>query len=105
MDLSELKNISQHSHDLALTKSNALHKAQSDIVTVYRNHIFRADAETICLVRTLAETNPSFFVLDTNNNPVEITDPEELLKLLVQRNQSALNQYHQTYNMIKQKAL
>ena len=95
MDLAKLKSISRDSHDIALTKSNSLHKAQSDLVTVYRNHIFRADAETICLVRTLSETNPSFFVLDTNNNPVEITEPDEFLSLLIGRNQEAISSYHQ----------
>lgn len=103
MDLSELKNISQHSHDLALTKANAYHKAESDIITVYQNHIFKANAETICLVKTLGLDHPTFFILDVNNNPVEILEPQKFLELLLQKNQSALNTYHQTYFKIKKK--
>jgi len=64
---------------------------------VYEGHIFRADAETICLVRTLKETNDKFFVLDTNQNPVEINDPKEFLDILTARNQEALNSYHQMF--------
>ena len=103
MDLSELKHISKHSYDTNLQKTNALHKAESDLVTVYNNHIFKADAQTICLVRTLAESNSTFFVLDANSNPVEIKNPTDFLELLLQKNQSALNQYHQTYSKIKKK--
>ena len=62
---------------------------------VYDEHIFRADAETICLVRTLKETADKFFVLDTNQNPVEITDPQVFLKKLIERNQEAISSYHQ----------
>lgn len=105
MDLSKLKSVAQSSYDIALIKSNALRKAESDLVTVYQNHIFLANAETICLVRTLAELNPAFFILDSNSNPVEIVNPKEFLEILVQNNQSALNTYHQTYQKIKNRGL
>ena len=65
------------------------------MIVVYREHIFRANAETICLVSTLRKHHDSFFVLDSNNNPVEIDDPNEFLELLVSRNQEAINAYHQ----------
>ena len=101
MDLSQLKHISNSSYDTALHKQNALHKAESDSVTVYHNHIFRADAQTICLVRTLSEHLQEFFVLDANHNPVKITDPAEFLKTLIERNQSSLNTYHQLHEKLK----
>jgi len=103
MDLSQLKDKSNSSFDTALQKQNALKKAESECVTVYGNHIFRADAETICLVRTLSEHQQEFFVLDTNQNPVKITDPAEFLKTLIARNQSALNTYHRLYQTLKTK--
>ena len=105
MDISKLKSISRDSYDFNLIKSNALKKAESDIVTVYNNHIFKADANTICLIKTLSENHPTFFVLDTNNNPVEITDPNEFLGILTQKNQLALNTYHQTYAKLKNKEI
>ena len=65
-------------------------------MVVYNEHIFRADAETINLVKTLGEAHTSpLYVLDTNNNPVEISEPEEFLKTLVARNQEAISSYHQ----------
>ena len=95
MDIHELKRQSDLSYDTAIAKRNALERARSRMVMVYREHIFRADAETICLVRALKEHNDSVFVLDSNNNPVEIDDPREFLELLISRNQEAINAYHQ----------
>ena len=90
MDIGELKKQSDLSYNIAVAKRNALEKAHSRLVMVYDEHIFRADAETICLVRTLKETADKFFVLDTNQNPVEITDPQVFLKKLIERNQEAI---------------
>jgi hypothetical protein len=97
MDISELKRQSDLSYDTAVAKRNALEKAHSRQVVVYDEHIFRADAETICLVRTLKESLDTFCVLDTNRNPVEITDPNQFLSVLVERNQESLNAYKQVY--------
>ena len=95
MDISELKRQSDLSYDTAIAKRNALERAHSRLVLVYNEHIFRADAETICLVRTLKENMEKFFVLDTNHNPVEIIDPTEFLDVLIARNQEAISSYHQ----------
>ena len=95
MDIGELKKQSDLSYNIAVAKRNALEKAHSRLDVVYNEHIFRADAETICLVRTLKETQDKFFVLDTNQNPVEITNPAEFLQILIERNQEAISSYHQ----------
>lgn len=95
MDFGELKKQSDLSYNVAVAKRNALEKAHSRMVIVYREHIFRADAETICLVKTLKDLHKKFFVLDTNQNPVEITDPSEFLEKLISRNQEAISAYHQ----------
>ena len=97
MDIRELKKQSDLSYDTAIAKRNALEKAHSRQVMVYNEHIFKADPDTICLVETLKKNNDKFFVLDTNNNPVEITEPDEFLSLLIARNQESLNAYHQLY--------
>ena len=101
MNIDQLKEISKQSFDANLQKANALKKAESGQVLVYKNHIFRADTETICFVRTASEGKDSFFMLDSNSNPVEIKEPIEFLELLLQRNQSALNTYHQLYQDLK----
>lgn len=88
---------------MALQKANALKKADSDQIVVYENHIFRADANTICLVRTLSESKNNFIILDTNNNPCEIKDAKAFLDILLQKNQASLNTYHQLYQKIKSK--
>ena len=51
MDIGELKKQSDLSYDIAVAKRNALEKAHSRLVVVHNEHIFRADAETINLVK------------------------------------------------------
>ena len=103
MDIGELKKQSDLSYNVAVAKRNAIEKAHSRLVVVYKEHIFRADAETICLAKTIAETNDKFFVLDTNSNPVEITSPDNFLAKLIERNQETLNAYHQMYKTFSKK--
>lgn len=96
MDIGSLKKESDLSFDVAIAKRNALEKAHSRLVVVYNEHVFRADAETINLVKTLEEVHSSpFYILDTNNNPMEVSNSKELLHVLVERNQEAMSSYHQ----------
>ena len=97
MEIGELKKQSDLSYDIAIAKRNALEKAESRLVMVYQEHIFRADGETINLVKHLSDSQSVFYILDTNKNPVEITNPTEFLKLLIERNQEAISSYHQMY--------
>jgi predicted lipase len=103
MDISELKRQSDLSYDIAVAKRNALEKAHARQVLAYNGNLFRADPQTICLVRTLKETNSSFFILDTNDNPVEINNADDFLNKLIARNQETLNTYHQTYETFARK--
>ena len=95
MDIGELKKQSDLSYNIAVAKRNALEKAHARMVVVYNEHIFQADAETINLVGTLKQTNDRFYMLDRNQNPVLIDNPDEFLKLLIARNQEAIGSYHQ----------
>jgi hypothetical protein len=101
MDINELKRHSDLSFDRAVAKKNLLARAESEMITVYQDHIFRADAVTIATVRALMESQDYFFMLDSNSNPVRIDNPKEFLHLLIQRQQTALNTYHQTYQSLK----
>ena len=95
MDIGELKQKADLSYDISVAKKNALERAVSRQIFAYNGHLFRADAQTICLVKTLSEQKDSFFVLDTNNNPCEIKEPANFLNKLIERNQETLNAYHQ----------
>ena len=101
MNINELKSHSDLSFDRAVAKKNLLARAESEMITVYQNHIFRADAVTITTVRALTESQDQFFILDSNSNPVKIDNPKEFINLLIQQQQSALNTYHQTYQFLK----
>jgi len=103
MDLRSLKQQSDHSFNLAVSKKNALERVLSRQLFAYKDHLFRADANTINLVHALKQNNKKFFVLDANDNPCEITNPEEFLQLLIERNQETLNQYHQLHEQLKSK--
>ncbi len=96
MDIGSLKKESDLSYNIAVAKRNALEKAQSRMIVVYNEHIFRADSQTINLVKTLSDSGTSpFYLLDTNSNPVEITKPKDFLQVLIERNQEAIRSYHQ----------
>ena len=103
MDIGSLKKQSDLSYNISLAKRNAIEKLNSRQILVYNEHLFRADPQTICLVRTLKETAGVFFILDTNNNPVEILDPDDFLTKLIQRNQESLNSYHQMHKTFAKK--
>tara|TARA_Y100000592_G_scaffold69286_1_gene107701 strand:+ start:217 stop:534 length:318 start_codon:yes stop_codon:yes gene_type:complete len=103
MDIGELKKQSDLSYDIAIAKRNAIEKAKTRQIVVYNEHIFRADPQTICLVKTLSELEDTFFILDTNHNPVEIKDPQDFLSKLIQRNQESLSSYHQMYSTFERK--
>ena len=85
MDIGELKQKADLSYDISVAKKNALERAVSRQIFAYNGHLFRADAQTICLVKTLSEQKDSFFVLDTNNNPCEIKEPADFLNKLIVR--------------------
>jgi hypothetical protein len=96
MDIGKLKKESDLSYNIAIAKRNALEKAKSRLVVVYNEHIFSADSQTINLVKTLSDVGTSpIYILDSNNNPVEISDSDEFLQLLIARNQEAISSYHQ----------
>jgi len=101
MDINELKRHSDLSFDRAVAKKNLLSRAESELITVYQDHIFRADPVTIATARTLMEHKDSFFLLDANSNPVYIKDPKQFLSQLLEKQQAALNTYHQAYQSLK----
>ena len=103
MNVGELKQLADKSYDISVAKKNALERAKSRQIIAYNEHLFIADPQTICLVKTLGENNDSFFVLDTNNNPCEIKDPKDFLNKLIERNQETLNAYHQTHETFKRR--
>ena len=103
MDIRSLKQQSDRSFNLAVAKKNALERVLSRQLFAYKDHLFRADADTINLVHALKQNNKKFFILDTNDNPCEINNPEEFLQLLIERNQETLNQYHQLHEQLKSK--
>ena len=95
MTVGELKQKADLSYDISVAKKNALERAESRQIIAHNGHLFRADPQTICLVKTLSENKDTFFVLDSNSNPCEIKDPADFLKKLIERNQETLNAYHQ----------
>lgn len=103
MDLKSLRDQSDLSFDIATAKKNALERAESRQLIAYRDHLFRADTATINTVNVLKQRQNKFFMLDANDNPCEITDPQEFLNVLIQRNQEALNEYHKLYQQLKNK--
>ena len=103
MDIGKLKEYSNLAQDIALTKKNALEKCKSRQIFAYNNRLFRADAQTITLINTLKSHTNTFVILDVNENPCQIEDPETFLKILLQKNQETINGYQQVLDKFKQK--
>ena len=64
---------------------------------------YKKVAQTINVVQTFKSHSSTFYMLDVNDNPCYITNPEEFLKLLIERNQETLNAYHQLFEDLKRK--
>ena len=105
MDIGTLKDYSDLAHDLAQTKKNALEKMRSRQIVAYNGRLFQANAETINVVQIFKAHSKDFYMLDTNDNPCHITDPDEFLRILIERNQETLNTYHQLHQDLKNKRL
>ena len=105
MDIGTLKNYSDLAHDLNQIKKNALEKLKSRQIIEYNGRLFRADADTINVVQTFKAHSKEFYMLDTNDNPCHIIDPDEFLRILIERNQETLNSYHQLHEDLKNKRL
>lgn len=105
MELSDLKKYSDLSFDHTVAKKNALERARSRQIMAYDGHLFRADTDTINLIHTLKIHHKEFFVLDSNDNPCFIREPDKFLDLLIQRNQESLNDYHRLYQDIKSRKI
>ena len=75
MDIGTLKNYSDLAHDIVQTKKNALEKLRGRQIIAYQGRLFRADTNTISVVKTLSEQQDKFYLLDLNDNPCHITDP------------------------------
>ena len=105
MDIGTLKDYSDLAFDLAQLKKNALEKIRARQIVAYNGRLFRADANTINVVQTYKAHSKEFYMLDTNDNPCHITDPEEFLRILIERNQETLNSYHKLHEDLKNKRL
>ena len=97
MDIGNIKKHSDLNFEVAQAKKNALEKLRSRQILAYNERLFTADANTINLVSTLKQHSKDFYVLDVNDNPCHIKDPDDFLDKLIERNQETLNAYQQLH--------
>jgi len=105
MDIGNLKKQSDLNFKVSQTKKNALEKMRSRQLMAFNERLFRADANTINLVSTLKQRSQDFYVLDVNDNPCHIKDPEVFLNKLIERNQETLNAYQQLHQDLANKRI
>jgi len=97
MDIGNIKKHSDLNFEVAQAKKNALEKMCSRQLMAYNERLFKADADTISLVSTLKQHSKDFYVLDVNDNPCHVKDPNDFLNKLIERNQETLNSYQQLH--------
>jgi hypothetical protein len=103
MDIGNIKKQSDLNFEVAQAKKNALEKLRSRQLLAYNERLFTADADTMNLVSTLKQHNNDFYVLDVNDNPCHIKDPDDFLNKLIERNQETLNTYQQLHQELAKK--
>ena len=103
MDIGTLKKYADLAHDLSVTKRNNLEKMKSRQVMAYNGRLFRADPETINTVSTLMAHAKEFYILDSNDNPCHIKDPNDFLSTLIDRNQETLNTLSQLHDSLQRR--
>ena len=103
MDIGNLKKHSDLNFKVAQAKKNALERMRSRQLMAYNERLFVADANTINLVSTLKQLKQDFYVLDVNDNPCHITEPDDFLNRLIERNQETLNAYQQLHQDLANK--
>ena len=103
MDIGNIKKHSDLNFEVAQAKKNALEKMRSRQIMAYNERLFTADAYTISLISTLKQHKHEFYVLDVNDNPCHVQDPDDFLEKLIERNQETLNSYHQLHKDLAQK--
>jgi hypothetical protein len=79
MDIGNIKEHSDLNFEVAQAKKNALEKLRSRQLMAYNERLFTADADTMNLVSTLKQNNKDFYMLDVNENPCHIKDPDDFL--------------------------
>ena len=104
MDIGNIKKHSDLNFEVAQAKKNALEKMRSRQLMAYNERLFMADAHTISLVSTLKQHNKDFYVLDVNDNPCHVEDPNDFLNKLIERNQETLNLYQQLHQDLAKKS-
>lgn len=103
MDIGNLKKHADLNFKVAQAKKNALERMRSRQLMAYNERLFVADANTINLVSTLKQQKQDFYVLDVNDNPCHITEPDDFLDRLIERNQETLNAYQQLHQDLANK--
>ena len=103
MDIGKLKKYSDLAHDINLTKRNSLEKMRARQIMAYNGRLFRADTETINSVSTLKAHTKEFYILDTNDNPCLIKDPEDFITKLIERNQETLITLSQLHDSLQRR--
>tara|TARA_S200002703_G_scaffold61943_1_gene53835 strand:- start:2561 stop:2908 length:348 start_codon:yes stop_codon:yes gene_type:complete len=103
MDAEFLKQVEQFSNlktAIETKKRNGLEKANNKLIFAYNGGLFRADPTTILFVK-MHSADRDLIMLDTNQNPIKITDTEGFLTKSESCYFEAMNEYHQLYEQIK----
>ena len=101
--LKALKEHSNHAFEIQQQKENYLETAKARMIVSYNGGIFSINQEHISYLKSMSDLGyKKIFILDSNNNPIEV-DTHDFLQKSVEKHQEALNTYHKLYNQFKRK--
>lgn len=92
---------SNYSITIANQKKNLKNRFQQQLLVHYQSGVFCADQQTISFVTTMYNEGSSLVVLDTKENPIDITNVEEFITKLRTAYTVASREYVEEFNKIK----
>lgn len=99
--LQEALDFSNYRLTLSTQLENLKIKLASDLIVTHANGIFTASQDRLLFVESLVRNGvSSFYVLDDNHVPIQITDLADFYKLLYHTHTTAMTAYAEEYTKV-----
>ena len=87
---------------LKVAKQALLERVQAHTILAQDGGVFQITEQMIGTLKSLVDAEyETVIMLDANNNPIKIANPQDFLIKAIARYQEALNEYHIAYEKLK----
>ena len=106
MDIEKLKTLSKRNFNHAVAKKQLHEKIKSQSILAYNGGLFEVNRELYsfiwiqsCMNNTTGQTE--LILIDSNNNPIKITDLKDFASKIYEKYKEIMNEWHVEYENIK----